>query len=142
MSKPHVYDKAKWHYGGDFPRGLSDYQGFVHTGMFVGWLIEHGMISEEFEPETARFHSGELTGTQVYELWDGALVDDMLTEKGNEFAHAYFDFKLGKYLADYGELLGRGLPSHYHVQDNGENYARLKERIDERYADWQRTRRT
>ncbi len=142
MSDPHVYDKAKWHYEGDFPQGLSSYQGFVHTGMFVGWLIEHDMISGDFELEAARFRSGELTGTQVYEFWDGALVDDMLTEKGNEFALAYFDFTHGEYLADYSEVLARDLPSQYHVQDTRENYARLKERVDERYADWQRTRQT
>ena len=140
MSNPHVYDKAKWHYEGEFPSRLSSYQSFVHTGMFVGWLIEHGMISEEFTPETVRFRTGELTGTQVYMLWDGALVDDMLTEEGNEFALAYFDFTHGQYMADYGEVLAFGLPSQYHVQDTHENYARIKKRINQRYSDWQQSK--
>jgi hypothetical protein len=38
-SGPHVYDKAKWHYEGDFPNELSRKQGFVHTGMFVACLF-------------------------------------------------------------------------------------------------------
>ena len=100
--------------------------------------IEHGMITEEFSAEAARFLSGELTGTQVYELWDGALVDDMLTEEGNCFARAYFDFETGQYLKDYDELLSRGLPTMYHVQDTRENYEHPKQRINERYEAWKK----
>jgi hypothetical protein len=29
-----VYDKAKWHYDGDFPNELDVSHGFVHTGIF------------------------------------------------------------------------------------------------------------
>ena len=49
----HVYDKAEFHYDGDFPEDLEDYQGFVHTGMFVAWLIEHDMIDAEANEEFA-----------------------------------------------------------------------------------------
>lgn len=139
MKKPKVYDKAKWHYGGNFRKDLEDHQGFVHTGMFVGWLIDHDMISEEFAPETARFRSGELTGAKVYELWDGVLVDDMLTDEGNRFAQAYFDFETGQYINDYGEILSRGLPTMYHVQDTRANYERLKQRINQRYDVWKKS---
>src|SRR5262245_8270187 len=31
-----VYDKAKWHFGGDFPEELDEFQGYIHTGMFLG----------------------------------------------------------------------------------------------------------
>src|SRR5262245_20687641 len=34
---PHVYDKAKYHYDGDYPKGLPRPQAFVHTGMLIGW---------------------------------------------------------------------------------------------------------
>src|ERR1700754_3717545 len=30
-----VFDKAKWHFGGDFPEDLDAFQGYVHTGMFL-----------------------------------------------------------------------------------------------------------
>jgi hypothetical protein len=38
-----VYDKAKWHFDGDFPKELDDFQGYVHTGMFLGWLVDNGL---------------------------------------------------------------------------------------------------
>src|SRR5690349_16151301 len=28
-----VYDKAKWHFGGNFPEDIDNFQGYVHTGM-------------------------------------------------------------------------------------------------------------
>jgi len=34
-SGPHVYDKAKWHYEGDYPKGLQRKQAFVYTGLFL-----------------------------------------------------------------------------------------------------------
>ena len=47
-----------------------------------------------------------------------------------------FPFDRGLFLADYEEVLGKGLPSLYHVEDTWENYERLRERIDSRYAAW------
>jgi len=35
MREAIVYDKAKWHYGGDYPKDLPIEQAFVHTGMFL-----------------------------------------------------------------------------------------------------------
>jgi hypothetical protein len=104
-----------------------------------GELIEHEMISEEFTLEPARFRSGELTGTQVYELGDGVLVDDMLTDEGNRFTRAYFDFKTGQYMKDYDEILSRGLPTQYHVKDTKDNYERIKQRINQRYEVWKKS---
>ena len=51
-----VYDKAKWHFGGDFPQELDDFQGYVHTGMFLGWLIDKDLVSDEFKAD----HSVEI----------------------------------------------------------------------------------
>ncbi|SOD03386.1 hypothetical protein SAMN05216486_1126 [bacterium JGI 053] len=144
MSNPIVYDKAKYHYGGDYPEGLADEQAFVHTGLYLGWIIDHGLHSDFLaeEPELIeRFKAREITGPQVYEAWDGCLIDDMLSDEGNAFSKDYFDFERGRYLADYEELLAGGLPSLYHVQDTWANYDRLKARVDERYAVWKRRAR-
>jgi hypothetical protein len=138
MKKARVYDKAKYHSGGNFPKDLKEYQAYVHTGMFVAWLIEHDMISAEFAAETARFRSGELTGTQVYELWDGALVDDMLTDEGNRFAESYFDFQSGQFLKDYEEVFPNA-PTLYHVEDTRANYERIRDRINQRYEAWKKS---
>lgn len=140
MAEPVVYDKAKYHSGGDFPADLSEAQALVHTGLYLGWLIERRLYSDEFADyaagDIAAFRARERTGPQVYELCDGALVDDMLSTEGNAFSQAYFDFERGRYLADYQELLGNGLPSLYHVLDTWDNYERLKVRLDQRYGEW------
>ena len=139
-----VYDKAKYHYGGDYPEDLSDDQAFVHTGMFLGWLIDNDLYSDFFQEESEEmiiaFKNREMTGAQIYEYWDGALIDDMLNEEGNAFAHGYFDFETGQYLHDYEEILTQNLPSIYHVEDTWENYLRLKERVDEQFKEWKKKR--
>ena len=140
MAEPIVYDKAKYHYDGDFPADLEPEQGFVHTGMFLGWIIDNDLYSDWFEPEMlgyiSAFKNREMTGPKIFEACDGALVDDMLTDEGNAFARDYFDFERGKFLADYGELLAKGLPTVYHVADTWPNYEKLKKRIDQRYREW------
>lgn len=77
-----VYDKAKYHYGGQFLKDLSIDQAFVHTGMFLGWIIDNELFSEEFEEdiegEIKKFKSREVTGTQIYIDCDGVLANDML----------------------------------------------------------------
>ena len=40
-----VYDKAKYHSGGNFPEELDQFQSFVHTGMYVGWLIDNDLLN-------------------------------------------------------------------------------------------------
>lgn len=136
-----VYDKAKWHYEGDFPSELPKFQAYVHTGMFLGWVIENHLYSEEFqdncEEEIEAFQNREMTGPQVYKSCDGVFADEMLNSQGNRFARFYFDFDKGDYLRDYEDLLAAGLASTYHVSDTWENYSRLKERIDQRFQAWQ-----
>jgi hypothetical protein len=140
VRKPIVYDKAKYHDDSIAEEGLDARQAFVHTGVFLGWLIDRNLLSEEFwdnaGEEIEAFRQRRRTGPQIYEWNDGVLVDDMLNEEGNAFAQHYFDFDKGQYLADYEELLCAGLPSQYHVDDTWENYDKLKQRIDQRYEVW------
>ena len=95
-----VYDKAKYHYGGDYPDDLPDEQAFVHTGLYLGWIIDRDLYSEEIREGTAdliaAFKAREVTGPEVYESWDGCLIDTMLSAEGNAFSQDYFDFERGK----------------------------------------------
>ena len=142
---PHVYDKADWHSEGDFPKGLPEKQAFVHTGLFMGWLIEHNLISREFTRQfgrnlrtaVERFKRRAITGPGVYEMWGGALDSDMLTPAGNQFAGYYYDGN--RFANDYRKLLTRRLPSFYHVQDTWANYDILAPRIDARYEAWKKS---
>lgn len=114
-----AYDKAKYHFESCDEAGLDEHQAYVHTGMFVTWLIQHDLMSE--------LHLDEST-------------EGLASVKGNAFAAAYLDFEQGKYLADYHEILSNAFPSELHVPDTWENYDRLAPRIDDRYAAFGATR--
>jgi hypothetical protein len=142
MSEIFVYDKAKWHFQEDYPEDLDDSQAYVHTGLFVGWVIDAGLYSEEFAELFARpirhFKARKKTGPDVYAYGDGVLDETMLNAEGNAFALDYFEFNTGKYLEDYERLLGRKLPSLYHVPNTWKNYDTLKAQIDKRFAAWRK----
>jgi hypothetical protein len=144
MQEPVVFDKAKWHYEGQYPDDLDEDQAFVHTGLYLGWVIDTGLYSEEFGDDFAReiadFKVRKLTGPGVYQSADGVFMDDMLNPEGIAFTRKYFDFEGGQYLADYEKLLAADLPSMYHVADTWENYNRLKPQLDKRLAEWRKKR--
>lgn len=140
-----AYDKAEWHYGGKFPDDLDNYQAFVHTGMFLGWIIEHGLYNRDlFDSDLSdmglieSFRKKDKTGAKIYEELDGVFDSEYLNDEGNAFTRYYFDFERGKYLEDYEALLVRDLPTMYHVQDTWENYSIISKKIDERYQEWKR----
>ncbi|MFC6999419.1 hypothetical protein [Rufibacter roseus] len=60
------YDKAKWHLGGDFPEGLDDYQAYVHTGLYINWIIDNDLSSnlllQEYPDEIRRVKEKIITG--------------------------------------------------------------------------------
>lgn len=74
----------------------------------------------------------------VWKSLSGKFVDDDLDERGNAFAAACFHYENGRYLADYEEVLGAGMPSLYHVPDTWESFDRLKHAIDWRFLEWQK----
>lgn len=143
MNSPHVYDKAKYHSESVDLLGLSEEHAANHTVVFLRWLIENNLMSQEFNEGSgdmlAKFRAGKATIHQVYGWWDWCLIDDMLSDEGNAFAMHYFDFDKGKYLQDYMELLQGKLPSEFHVDYNESNYQRMKEVIDRRYAEWKKS---
>jgi len=144
MNNPVVYDKAKYHRESVELAGLDEEQAGVHTAFFLGWLIDNDLVSDEMRDECgellADYKSRKKTAIDVYGWWDCCLIDDMLSAEGNAFAQAYFDFKNGQYLTDYGELLVRDLPSEFHVPYTWENYEIIRLQIDRRYTDWHKVR--
>ncbi|MFI8715624.1 hypothetical protein [Brevibacillus brevis] len=133
-----VYDKAKYHYE-NFEEDLPRKQAYVHTGFFIGWLIENDMVSEDFQKSyenlIAEFKQRKMTGPEVYEKTGGVLAKDMLNEEGNQFAMFYFDFETGEYRYHYLEAFDCE-PSVYHVEDTWENYDHIKDWIDNEYEYW------
>ena len=135
-----VYDKAKWHYQGGYPRDLPKENAYTHAGIFLAWLIGKNFLDstfvEDFQTDIQQLRERRITPGHFFQVVDGVLASDMLNEEGNAFAASYFDPEEGRYVSDYDELLATQLPSAYHVADTWENYERLKQRIDERYSAW------
>lgn len=73
---------------------------------------------------------------KLYELWDCCLVSDMLSDRGNTFARAYFDFESGAYLKDYAKHLQKELPSEFHVPYTAANEEAIHHVISKRFEAW------
>lgn len=134
-----VYDKAKWHYEGDFPKELEQYHGFIHIGYYLTWLVDNNLFDHHNNliaiTEIQKIKNRTIKGTQfLKEFLDGVLIDEDLTAIGNEFSYYYYE--KGTYFDDYFEVLCEDLPTIYHIQDSWENYNKIKPIIDKRYNDW------
>jgi len=140
MNTPIIYDKAKYHFESIKINGLPEIHAYIHTGLFLGWLIENSLLDHEFlegvSNDIQRFIKREISGPELFSMWDGVLDDEMLNDDGNKFTHIYFDFKNGQYIYDYIKYLAEDLPSEFHVQDTWENYEKAKIFIDEGYERW------
>jgi hypothetical protein len=132
------YDDASWHYGGDFPKGLPNENGATHIGMFLSWIIERDLLSDELREdaaaELARVKRRKMTGAQfLLAVCDEKLSSNDLSPEGNRFAKAYF---MKEYLEDYADLFEPKLSSLYELADTWKNYDRLRPILEDRFAKW------
>jgi len=138
-----VYDKAKWHHEGDYPTGLPTENAYTHTGMFLAWLADRGLLSQEFaedfHEDLQQLKERKITPGRIFEIVDGVLASDMLNEDGNAFSKTYYYAPEGMYFRDYHATLALTLPSDYHAADTWENYDKLKATIDRRYNEWRQS---
>ncbi len=133
-----IYDNAKNHFLGNFPKSLPIEQAYVHIGMYLGWVIDHKLYSEYFEDEADiqiyRFQNREISCTILSEIWDGYLGYELFSEEGNMFTYYYYGG--GLYHKDYKTLLAPELPTIYHVDDDWIAYEQMSAKISERFKDW------
>jgi len=138
-----VFDKAKYHIGGDFPSDVDTFQAYVHTGLFVCWLIDRDLINADFKKE---FHSEikllltrQISPSKFYhDYLDGVFSSEGFTRLAINFATYYFDFEKGQYLIDYEATLNPNnkLETLYHVADTWDNYDKLKSVIGRSFDQW------
>lgn len=139
-----AYDRADWHYGGNYPADLPPENGGTHIGTFLAWAIHRGLEGtlhrESSQAALAAVRRREMTGCQfLFDQCDEKFTDEDLNEEGNAFAKAYFGpAASGAYVTDYEATLLNGLPSLYHVEDSWRNFDRIAPVIDRRYAEWKR----
>lgn len=137
------YDDASWHYGGDFPKGLPNENGATHIGMFLSWIIERDLVSDELREdaaaELARVKRRKMTGAQfLLAVCDEKLSSNDLSPEGNRFAKAYF---MKEYLEDYADLFEPKLSSLYELADTWKNYDRLRPILEQRFAKWSKAQK-
>ncbi len=139
------YDRADWHYGGKYPKGLPRENGGTHIGMFLAWAIVNGLEGDELQEDCsaslAAVRARQMTGRQFLfrecdeKFWDGDLNDE-----GNAFAKYYYTSPEWLYMKDYERVMVVGLPSMYHVEDTWENYDKIAAVISHKFDEWKRTR--
>ncbi|KQY42844.1 hypothetical protein [Cellulomonas sp. Root137] len=132
---PVAYDKAKWHYDGDFPRWTRKRQAFVHTGFFLAWIADRNMVGDMLVTESPRniaaLRNRRGRPDDLYAEWDGVLMSSMLNAEANAFAGAYYE---RLYLEDCERVFPDAGP--YQVRGTWQNYDRIAPVLDERLEAW------
>lgn len=133
-----VIDKAKWHYGGDFPTELPPENGATHIGMFLAWIINNNLQGEFFDEEMAdglvALRNRKITGREfLIDYCDEVMMGEEFSEEGIAFSEEYYD---SDYISDYEEILVKNLPTTYHVEDTWENYDLIASAINKRFETW------
>jgi hypothetical protein len=141
-----AHDRADWHYGGNFPVGLPKEAGGTHIGMYLAWAITRGLEGEVHRGESVdsleAVRSHRMTGREfLFSECDEKLWEEDLNDIANEFTSAYYQTKDGaSYFDDYAETLALDVPSVYHVADSWENFERIAQVLDRRFAEWKAAR--
>jgi len=144
-----AYDKAEWHYGGNYPKGLPCENGGTHIGIFLAWAIVRNLEgelhhnSERKEQALKKMRDRVITGRDfLFAQCGEALINHHLNDEGNRFAEWYYKpNKEGRpnYFADYCCVLtNNSHDSAYRVDDTWENYDRIASIIDRRFDEWKR----
>ena len=137
------YDRADFDYSTEdqpLPKGHAA----THIGMFLAWAVLNGLegaFHREHSGELlARLRRKEITGRQFFQAACGERFSERdLNEEGNAFAQAYYVDAAGRrgaYFADYKQVLAKGLPSFWHVEDTWDNYEKMATVIGRRYQAW------
>lgn len=148
-------DKAIWHYEvPDYPKELANEQGGVHIAFFFRWMVENGFAGEELKDEypaiQMKFKLGMLSAFDIFiTFFDGTIMVEDFSEKGGQFANAYYLEKelysrdYGNYLEDYEALMPQlehipGFETFYQaVKYSEENYQIVKQQLDKRYEEYE-----
>lgn len=140
-----MFDKAQWHINDQFPKDLNHYQSYVHSGLYIAWLIDNDFIEPDFKNDHLdalnKLIARQITPSKFYEeQLDGVFDAEGLTQEAIKFTTEYFDFEKGKYIADYLTTLDPddSLPSIFHVSDSWSNYDKLKPVLNRRLDEWKK----
>lgn len=142
-----TYDNIGWHNGKGFPSDLNPSDAGTHIGMFLGWAVVRGLVSQEleedFSDEVAAVRSRQMTGRDLLEKMDGKVTVDDLNKEGNSFASTYYasdDDGPTRFPAsfdnDYVDTLASDTPTLFHVEDSWHNFDLMSAVLDRRFDEW------
>jgi len=138
-----AYDKAKWHAKAVRDARLPEEQAYVHTGLFLTWIIDHDLYSEEFLDDVGEgipaVKDRRVTGPSLYREGDGVLAEDMLNDEGNAFTRYYYSPVASAdphYLKDLHVVFALGPKNAYEVEDSWDTYRVISPMIDAPYREW------
>lgn len=139
-----TYDRADWHYGGEYPDDLPPENGATHIGMFLGWAIKRGLVGEfhleESMESVEAVREGRMDGRQfLMDECDEKFWNEDLSDEGNAFAASYYD---EQYIDDYMDAIDDpDSEAVYHFANSPENQAKVEAVLDKRLAAWRREQR-
>ncbi len=143
-----AYDRADWHYGGDFPKDLPSENGGTHIGFFLAWAIARDLAGEiHFEDDFGikaleAVRKRTMSGREfLFKQCDEKFWSEDLNDEGNEFACWYYsenEEERPDYLTDYAAIFEGQAPhgNVYYVEDTWENFDKIAAAIDQRFAEW------
>ena len=135
------YDDASWHYGGKYPEGLAEANAYTHTGIFIAWVLNNGLVGklhlDEWPDQIELVKQRKKTGAEFLRMnCGGKFTDEDLSTLGNEFAVYYYESNI--YLEDYNNVLVDTKQTLYHVEDTWESYNKIESVIDNQFKAWRK----
>ena len=140
-------DRADWHYGGDYPKGLPLENAGTHIGMYINWIINNDLIGtlhlEDSKQGIEDVKSKKITGRDfLFQYCDEKFWEDDLNDEGLAFSKYYYQNPIdpedayGKYIKDYETILGAEFDSLYEIPNTWENYNKIAKQITEVHSKW------
>lgn len=129
-----------WHYGAeDFPTTLDSKAGGTHIGMFLAWAIHNDLVGDFHTQQSIeslqKVKDRKMTGAEFLQKeCDEKFWEEDLSDIGSEFASHYYESNA--YFGDYESVLGKDLPSLYHVDDSWENFDTISKTISQKFYQW------
>lgn len=129
----------------EYPEALPDEHAFHHIGLYLLWLIERGLASDdllagwaEHAQLSTRYLAGEIefaeVSAELMPLTGGAIGSEQLSEEGEQFTALYYE---EQFPHDWSSVLFyEAMTSPYDVIPSSEHAEELFERIDEHLAAW------
>ncbi len=139
-----AYDRADWHYGGDYPEGLPLENAGTHIGLFLAWIIKNNLEGEFHQKESCenliKVRNEEISGRDfLIDMCDEKFWEEDLSEEGQSFTNHYYESDL--YLNDYDSALSSNLETLYHVENSWDNYHKLAPLISAAYDKWKKPKK-